>query len=69
MRQDSVRRAFGAVVADEDGGVEGSVNALHHHQRAWPGAHKAGRGIEFVDEDVLGVAVGIGDDDFRGTSF
>src|SRR5215471_11748439 len=47
------------MVSDEKYGIKGAVNALHHHQRPWPGPDDPCALVEEFDIDVLGVAVRI----------
>jgi hypothetical protein len=57
------------VIADEDRGVERGVEAAHHRQRPRPRADDLHVGRELLDEQVLAVAMRVGDDDLGSAGF
>lgn len=62
---DVVRRG---VVTDKHCGVEIGIEAAHHAQGLWGAAHDPDIGGELLNEKILFIAVGIGDDDFGRTT-
>src|SRR5262249_53853543 len=64
---DGIRGPLARVIADEHGGAERVVDALHHLERPRKAAHDADVLRYLVDEQALPVAVRIADDDLGGT--
>ena len=64
VRADAGGVVGAGVIADEDRGVHGFVDAGHHAEAARPRADHLDVRRELVDEQVLAVAVRVGDDDF-----
>lgn len=74
MFHDAFLGAGHGVVADEEGGIEGGLDAVHHAVDAGAGAGNeldfaAFGGFEFVDEEVFADVVAVLDDDEGGPGF
>ena len=63
MGADAGRIVRAGVIADEDGRVDRLVDARHHAETSGPGADDTHVGRELLDQQVLPVAVRVGDDD------
>ena len=66
MAAHRVAAVLAGVIPDEQDGVEPGGDPLHHRERTRKAADDAHVRREIVDEQVLGVAVRVGDDELGG---
>ena len=58
---------FPCMISDEQRGVVGSIEVLHHGEPSWSSAKERRRLVRLFRDEVIEIPMGVRDQDLRGT--
>src|SRR5207247_6387778 len=64
--QHRMRCTLPLIIADEQRGVVGSIEILHHGEPSWSSAKERRRLVQLFRDEVVEIPMGVRDQDFRG---